>query len=178
MTSTDLNTYVTFGYLAVGVGFLVVYMLGSFAARMRMVALGLFIFVFALHTASIGLRWIESYQMGVGHAPLSNLYESLIFFAWTIALALIIARLKIQNRRHRAARNTGGLLDHGLHIFPGSQHQAVNSGSSIQLACRSCNHLLSGLCGIYGILCGRAAVTSYQGVNSVRQTSFRNGYSG
>jgi ABC-type transport system involved in cytochrome c biogenesis permease subunit len=32
--------------------------------------------------------------MGVGHAPLSNLYESLIFFAWTIALALIIARLK------------------------------------------------------------------------------------
>lgn len=96
MTSTDLNTYVTFGYLAVGVCFLVVYMLGSFAARIRMVALGLFIFVFALHTASIGLRWIESYQMGVGHAPLSNLYESLIFFAWTIALALIIPRLKFK----------------------------------------------------------------------------------
>ncbi len=32
------------------------------------------------------LRWIESYQMGIGHAPLSNLYESLIFFAMTIAL--------------------------------------------------------------------------------------------
>jgi cytochrome c-type biogenesis protein CcsB len=31
-------------------------------------------------------RWVESYQMGIGHAPLSNLYESLIFFAMTIAL--------------------------------------------------------------------------------------------
>jgi cytochrome c-type biogenesis protein CcsB len=52
------------------------------------------ILVFAAHTGAIGLRWIESYQMGIGHAPLSNLYESLIFFAWSIALALIIARLK------------------------------------------------------------------------------------
>ena len=32
------------------------------------------------------LRWIESYDMGIGHAPLSNLYESLIFFAMTIAM--------------------------------------------------------------------------------------------
>jgi cytochrome c-type biogenesis protein CcsB len=94
MTSTDLNTYVTFGYLAVGIAFLAVYVLGPVAARMRRVALGLLIFVFAVHTASIGLRWIESYQMGVGHAPLSNLYESLVFFAWAIALALIVARLR------------------------------------------------------------------------------------
>jgi len=36
--------------------------------------------------AGIILRWIESYQMGIGHAPLSNLYESLIFFAMTIAM--------------------------------------------------------------------------------------------
>ena len=45
-----------------------------------------------LHTGSIGLRWIESYQMGIGHAPLSNLYESLVFFAWAVALALLVAR--------------------------------------------------------------------------------------
>ena len=30
------------------------------------------------------LRWQESYRMGIGHAPLSNMYESLVFFALTI----------------------------------------------------------------------------------------------
>jgi len=35
--------------------------------------------------AGIILRWVESYQMGYGHAPLSNLYESLVFFAFCIA---------------------------------------------------------------------------------------------
>lgn len=38
------------------------------------------------NTAGIILRWVESYGLGIGHAPLSNLYESLIFFAWTITL--------------------------------------------------------------------------------------------
>jgi len=38
------------------------------------------------NTAGIILRWVESYRLGIGHAPLSNLYESLIFFAWTIIL--------------------------------------------------------------------------------------------
>ncbi len=32
------------------------------------------------------LRWIESHQLGFGRAPLSNLYESLIFFALCIAV--------------------------------------------------------------------------------------------
>ncbi|MDA3834119.1 MAG: c-type cytochrome biogenesis protein CcsB, partial [Spirochaetales bacterium] len=36
--------------------------------------------------AGIILRWIESYEMGIGHVPLSNLYESLIFFAMVIAI--------------------------------------------------------------------------------------------
>jgi cytochrome c-type biogenesis protein CcsB len=94
MTSTDLNTLVTVGYFAAGLVYLLVHALGPGATRVRKVALGLFILVFALHTSSIGLRWVESYQMGVGHAPLSNLYESLVFFAWAIALALIIARLR------------------------------------------------------------------------------------
>ena len=28
--------------------------------------------------------------MGVGHAPLSNLYESLVFFAWTIVVIYLL----------------------------------------------------------------------------------------
>lgn len=37
-----------------------------------------------LQTLSLIWRWVESYQMGIGHAPLSNFYESLVFFAWAI----------------------------------------------------------------------------------------------
>ncbi len=50
------------------------------------------------HTFAIVLRWIESYQLGVGHAPLSNLYESLIFFAWTIVLFHLLMEKRTGNR--------------------------------------------------------------------------------
>jgi cytochrome c-type biogenesis protein CcsB len=49
-------------------------------------------------TAGILLRWFESYKMGIGHAPLSNLYESLIFFAWTIVLLYLIVEWRIKSR--------------------------------------------------------------------------------
>lgn len=46
-----------------------------------------------VHTAAIVIRWIRSYQLGIGHVPLSNLYESFVFFAWSIMfIYLIIAR--------------------------------------------------------------------------------------
>jgi cytochrome c-type biogenesis protein CcsB len=35
--------------------------------------------------------------MGIGHAPLSNLYESLIFFGWAITLGLILVQLRFQS---------------------------------------------------------------------------------
>jgi cytochrome c-type biogenesis protein CcsB len=50
------------------------------------------------NTAGIALRWVESYQMGIGHAPLSNLYESLVFFAGTITLIYLFIERKYQNR--------------------------------------------------------------------------------
>jgi cytochrome c-type biogenesis protein CcsB len=50
------------------------------------------------NTAGFILRWVESYRMGFGHAPLSNLYESLIFFAWTIALIYLFIERRYQNR--------------------------------------------------------------------------------
>ncbi|MBN2031933.1 MAG: c-type cytochrome biogenesis protein CcsB [Deltaproteobacteria bacterium] len=50
------------------------------------------------HTFAIVLRWIESYQLGIGRAPLSNLYESLIFFAWTMILLYIIVEWKTKNK--------------------------------------------------------------------------------
>ena len=44
------------------------------------------------------LRWVESYRMGFGHAPLSNLYESLIFFAWTIIAIYLYIEWRYGNR--------------------------------------------------------------------------------
>jgi len=50
------------------------------------------------HTAALILRWVASYQMGIGHAPLSNLYESLIFFAWSIMAFYLIVEWRTNNR--------------------------------------------------------------------------------
>ncbi|MEM5788872.1 MAG: c-type cytochrome biogenesis protein CcsB [Syntrophobacteraceae bacterium] len=43
-----------------------------------------------LQTGGLILRWIESYQIGYGHAPLSNLYESLVFASWSIMIIYLI----------------------------------------------------------------------------------------
>ncbi len=50
------------------------------------------------NTAGIILRWVESYWLGIGHAPLSNLYESLIFFAWTVILLYLLIEYKYRFR--------------------------------------------------------------------------------
>jgi cytochrome c-type biogenesis protein CcsB len=50
------------------------------------------------NTAGIVMRWVESYSLGIGHAPLSNLYESLVFFAWSIAIIYLFVERKVKNR--------------------------------------------------------------------------------
>jgi cytochrome c-type biogenesis protein CcsB len=49
-------------------------------------------------TAALGVRWYESYQMGIGRVPLTNLYESLVFFAWTIAIIYLVLERKFRLR--------------------------------------------------------------------------------
>ena len=51
-----------------------------------------------LHTAGWGIRWWESHQLGYGHIPLSNLYESLIFFAWCVAAVYLFLEYKLQTK--------------------------------------------------------------------------------
>ncbi len=51
-----------------------------------------------IQTAGIVLRWKESYDLGFGHAPLSNLYESLVFGAWAIMLIYLILEFRIKER--------------------------------------------------------------------------------
>jgi cytochrome c-type biogenesis protein CcsB len=52
----------------------------------------------AIQMAGIILRWWESYQIGYGHAPLSNLYESLVFAAWAIMLIYLIMEYRTKQR--------------------------------------------------------------------------------
>jgi cytochrome c-type biogenesis protein CcsB len=65
--------------------------LGPFATSFT--ALALFI-----QTAGIGLRWVESYRMGIGHAPLTNMYESVVFFSWTIVVLYLAIEWKFKIR--------------------------------------------------------------------------------
>ncbi len=48
-----------------------------------------------LHMAGLAARWAESYRLGIGHAPLSNFYESLIFYAWCIGFVLVILKKRL-----------------------------------------------------------------------------------
>ncbi len=43
-----------------------------------------------VNTAAMVVRWIESHQAGYGYIPLSNMYESMVFFAWSIMLIYLV----------------------------------------------------------------------------------------
>jgi cytochrome c-type biogenesis protein CcsB len=88
----------TFSYL----GAMVMY-LSYIAFRHKtigLIATGLTYFGFLAHTVAIGLRWWESYQMGedIGHIPVSNLFESMSFAAWTIILIYVLVEWKYKNK--------------------------------------------------------------------------------
>jgi cytochrome c-type biogenesis protein CcsB len=52
----------------------------------------------AAQTAALIIRWKASYDLGIGHVPLSNFYESLIFFSWAIVLLYIVMEWRLKNR--------------------------------------------------------------------------------
>jgi cytochrome c-type biogenesis protein CcsB len=49
-------------------------------------------------TIAILLRWKTSYGLGIGHVPLANLYESMIFFAWAIILIYLIIEWRTKSK--------------------------------------------------------------------------------
>mgnify|MGYP000910292641 CR=1 FL=1 len=63
---------------------------------------------FGLHTSSLIWRWIHSYQIGIGHAPLTNRYESFVFFAWSIVAIFLVFDRFLGLRRFGAAILAGG----------------------------------------------------------------------
>ncbi len=96
MNSSSILSIITFVYGAAVFLYLVDWIFKkTMAGRVASVVT---IIAFLGNTAGILMRWVESYQMGIGHAPLSNLYESLVFFAWSIALLYIFIEWKYKNR--------------------------------------------------------------------------------
>ena len=49
-------------------------------------------------TLALILRWKVSYDLGIGHVPLSNLFESMVFFAWAIILIYLVVEWRTKNR--------------------------------------------------------------------------------
>jgi len=49
-------------------------------------------------TIALLLRWKTSYSMGIGHVPLANLYESMVFFSWSIVLIYLIIEWRTKNK--------------------------------------------------------------------------------
>jgi cytochrome c-type biogenesis protein CcsB len=66
-------------------------------SRLALTARWIVVAAVLLTTAGILLRWVESYRMGIGHAPLSNLYESLVFFSWTAGIIYLFVEIKYKN---------------------------------------------------------------------------------
>ena len=88
MTSSLLLGITTFAYLLCTV----LYLSGTIFRFKPLFTLGTVMAAVTLlvQTAGIGLRWAESYKLGYGHAPLSNLYESLVFASWAIMVIYLV----------------------------------------------------------------------------------------
>jgi len=96
MFSTKMFSTVTFLYLLCTVLYFIY--LAFRSERLGKVAAGVSWITLLIHTAGILWRWVESYQLGIGHAPLSNMYESLVFFSWCIAFLYLLWEWKLNSR--------------------------------------------------------------------------------
>ncbi len=96
MLNTTILSYITFVYFIAFFFYLCMMILGkpSLGKAATITCFG----GFFGQAFAIGLRWYESYKMGIGHAPFSNLYESLIFFSWTIILLYLIVEWRTKNK--------------------------------------------------------------------------------
>jgi cytochrome c-type biogenesis protein CcsB len=92
--SNKLLVWVTFAYLAGGVLYLCSWVMKARALGLAATAVSWL--SLAAQTVAIIMRWVASYHLGeeYGHAPFSNLFESLVFFGWTLALLYLLIEAK------------------------------------------------------------------------------------
>jgi cytochrome c-type biogenesis protein CcsB len=96
MINTTILSWVTFIYFAAFVFYLFRMILGrEFWGKL---ATWTALAGILAQTAALIIRWKTSYDLGIGHAPLSNFYESLIFFAWAIVLLYLAIEWRLKNK--------------------------------------------------------------------------------
>ena len=96
MTSSLLFNITTIAYFAAMVVFIV-----YLTSKNDVIGFGATLICwvgFIANTGAIGMRWYEAYALGYEQAPLSNLYESVVFFAWSILLIYLLFDLKYKQR--------------------------------------------------------------------------------
>ena len=96
MTSSALLSVVTFVY-----GFAAFLYLAAWIFKKELPGrLATWTTVAAMAGNGVGIlmRWVESYRLGIGHAPLANLYESLVFFAFMISIIYLVIERRQKSR--------------------------------------------------------------------------------
>ncbi|MGW8271766.1 MAG: c-type cytochrome biogenesis protein CcsB [Thermodesulfovibrionales bacterium] len=99
MGSSELYGIATLGYVIA----MIVY-ISYLAFRNEGVgkaATSLTVLSFAAQTVAFFMRWYESYELGARNLwrpPISNLYESIIFFVWCLILGYLVIEFKYKNR--------------------------------------------------------------------------------
>jgi len=123
MINTVILSYITFVYFFCFLAYLVLLVTG----RQAFGRIGTYLTAagFAGHTVGIIFRWAESYKLGIGHAPLSNLYESLIFFSWTIILLYLIIEKRTMNKSIGTFITPLAFLSLAYASFSGDMNNAI-----------------------------------------------------
>ncbi len=96
MDSSQLLGITTFTYLFSTLLYVAILVFKT--ERLGVIATVFTFIALLIQTAGIGLRWMESYQLGIGHAPLTNMYESVVFFAWTIIVLYLAIEWKFKTK--------------------------------------------------------------------------------
>lgn len=96
MASSNILSYIIFVYFGAFMLYLMMMVMRKEVfGRIATVVAGLGLLA---HSLAIVLRWVESYKLDMGHAPFSNLYESLVFFAWTIMFLYLLVEFRTRNK--------------------------------------------------------------------------------
>ena len=82
MSDTFIISIVTFVYFAAAFSYLISFVFSK--KPIAVAALVLTVSGITAQTAAFIIRWVHSYQLGIGHIPLANFYESVVFFSWSI----------------------------------------------------------------------------------------------
>ncbi len=94
MDSSQLLGITTFTYLLSALLYVAILVFQN--PGLGRVATAFTVIAWLVQTVGIGLRWLESYQMGIGRAPLTNMYESVVFFAWAIVIFYLAVEWKFK----------------------------------------------------------------------------------